>query len=345
MNRKDEHIKLSLLQTEQHNDFDNVRFVHNAINDCNIETIDLTTSYANYHFPLPIYINAMTGGTIKAKEINKTLALLANKFKIPMASGSMAILLKNQEAFASFQVIKENNRDGVFIANIGADQEWKSIKKIIDWFKPNILQIHLNIPQELIMKEGNKDFRKIENNIKEIMKNVDIPVIVKEVGFGMSRKTMSKLKELGVKTIDVGGKGGTNFIKIENERREKGLEYLNLYGLSTVESLLEATTIPNLEILASGGIRNPFDAIKALSLGAKAIGMAKYFLKLVTDNSIDDAIFKFNEFIEELKIIMTMLGVKNVSELQELELIFSPSLESFLRQRNISYEVLIKRKR
>lgn len=343
MERKNEHLNLALMQKNERNDFDNIRFVHNAIHDGDFSKINLTTSYANHTFPLPLYINAMTGGTKRAKEINEKLAIIANHFDLPIASGSLSLLLKDESLLDTYSIIKEKNPNGKFIANVGADKSYSEVEKIINLTSPDILQIHLNIPQEMVMVEGDRDFSKIESNIREIIANIKIPVIIKEVGFGMSRNTILKLKSLGANTIDVSGKGGTNFIQIENYRRTNRLDYLNDYGLSTVESLLEASNT-NIDVLASGGIRNPFDVVKALALGAKAVGMSRYFLNLVVRKNPVDAIEEVTNFINEIKIIMTILGVKNIEELKNLELIVSESIYSYMMQRDIKKEILYRRK-
>lgn len=195
----------------------------------------------------------------------------------------------------------------------------------------------------MIMLEGDRNFVNLKENIINIKNNVNIPVIVKEVGFGMDRKTLEKLKKLGIKTIDISGKGGTNFALIENKRRKIPFDTLNDFGLTTVESLLEANIVSNLEIFASGGIMTPMDVVKALALGSKAVGMAGYFLRLVTENSLSNAIKKFEHFILEVKTIMTILNAKKIDELKTKELIFDQYLLNFIKQRKIHMDILNKR--
>lgn len=335
MNRKDDHIKLTLVQQPQNNDFDKIRFIHNGVNLTSLSEVDLSTMICNKILKYPIFINAMTGGSKLAKEINNKLSLIANHFNIPIASGSLSIALKDSIYEDSFTIIRDNNKDGIVISNIGADKTVKDALRAIRMLNADILQIHINKAQELIMPEGERDFKNWQNNIKSIIEEVDIPVIVKEVGFGMSRKTIDTLKGLGVKTVDISGKGGTNFAKIENARREKSIPYLNDWGLSTVESLLEASGINDIEILASGGIRNALDIVKSLALGANAVGLSSYFLKLVTNKNIDEAIKEVEGLFSEIKIIMTMLGCNKINDLRDVELIFDESLYSFIQQRKI----------
>lgn len=335
MNRKDDHLKYALKQKTYDNDFDKIRFVHNALPSISFYEVFLKTSFCGFNLRFPIYINAMTGGSDQAYIINDKLSKLANYFNIPMASGSVSTAIKDSSLIDTFKVIRQNHPNGIVIANIGADKTYEDALKAIAILNADMLQIHLNVVQEMVMPEGDRDFRNLENNIKEIIEKVNVPVIIKEVGFGMSFNTIQKLKELNVKTVDVSGRGGTNFAEIENARREEEFSSLNSFGLSTVESLLEASLINDMEILASGGIRNPMDVVKALALGAKAVGMSKYFLDLVTNNTQAEAIYKFEKFLLEVKTIMTILGIKKVEDLKGAELIFDESILSFMKQRNI----------
>lgn len=343
VNRKNDHIKYALSQDFIENDFDKVRFVHQAISPISLTEVNLNTSFCNINFPYPFFINAMTGGTEKAQEINDKLAKLAREFNLPIASGSLSIALKDPRVSNSFTILRQNHPDGIIMANLGADKTFSDALIAKDLLKADIMQIHLNQVQELIMPEGERDFKNWQENIADIVKNVNLPVIVKEVGFGMSRKTFEILKSLNVKTIDVSGKGGTNFAKIENLRRQTPMTYLNDWGLSTVESLLEASNFKDLEILASGGIRHPLDVAKALALGAKAVGMSSYFLKLVMNHSLSEAIEKVEQFILELKTIMALLGTKTIEKLKNTEIILEDSLLSFMKQRKIDEKILLNR--
>lgn len=341
--RKNDHIKYALEQAQSTNDFERIRFIHSSLPNILLDDVNLSTSFCGFDFNYPIYINAMTGGTEESYIINDKLSQLANYFNLPMASGSLSIAIKNPQTKQSFEVIRNNLPNGIVIANIGADKTIVEANKAIEILDADILQIHLNVVQEMIMPEGDRNFVNLKENIINIKNNVNIPVIVKEVGFGMDRKTLEKLKKLGIKTIDISGKGGTNFALIENKRRKIPFDTLNDFGLTTVESLLEANIVSNLEILASGGIMTPMDVVKALALGSKAVGMAGYFLRLVTENSLSDAIKKFEHFILEVKTIMTILNAKKIDELKTKELIFDQYLLNFIKQRKIHMDILNKR--
>lgn len=335
MKRKDDHIAYAYQQKEQSNDFDRIRFVHTALPNISFEEVDMSTRIGRMDLEIPIFINAMTGGSSQAKEINEKLAKISAACNIPMASGSISSAIKDETLTETFDVIRANNSNGRIFANIGADKTLKDAKQAIQMLKADALQIHLNIAQEMIMPEGDRNFTNWEMNIRDIVDNIEIDVIAKEVGFGMGMESIRRLKGLGIKIVDISGKGGTNFAMVENARRNHKYPYLNNWGLSTVESLLEAKAIDDMEILASGGIRNPLDAVKALALGARAVGLASWFLKIAKEETVEEGILKTKRFIEEMRIVMTILNARNLRELRSKAIIFDEKLHSYITQRNI----------
>lgn len=194
------------------------------------------------------------------------LAILARETKTFMGVGSLSIALKDESTHDSFKIARRENPNGIIFANLGADKTIEDAKKacgkIID---ADGIQIHVNVCQEIVMPEGERQFSGWLDNISKIVDGLGLPVLVKEVGFGMSKPAIKSLKEIGVTTIDVSGKGGTNFAKIENSRRTNDkYNFLENYGNSTVVSLLEAQEyINNIDIIASGGIRNSMDIVKS----------------------------------------------------------------------------------
>lgn len=331
MNRKDDHINFALKQTVSHNDFDHIRFVPNSIPSVDVDQVDLSTTLFNQTFPYPIYINAMTGGTQQATMINKGLALLAKHFNLMMASGSLSQAIKDPSTLPSFQVIRETFEEGFILANIGISAPLENAQKAIDILKADAIQIHINAPQEIIMPEGDRIFSNWLDHLAHHATNLSVPVIAKETGFGMSLETLLKIKKAGIRTVDLSGKGGTNFIEIENNRRKMPLRSFESYGYSTVESLLEAKNVQDLTILASGGIRDAFDVVKALALGASAVGLSGFFLKLVTRYPFNEAIEIVSEFLEDIKKIMAILDAKTIHDLRSKKILFSEKLTHFLK--------------
>ena len=319
INRKDEHVDLALdnFKKFKSSDFDSMKIVYNSLSFTDFEDVDLSTNFCGLDFEFPFYINAMTGGSDKTLEINKQLANIAKRTGIAIASGSMSAALKDEKQIPSFKILRENNPEGIIMANIGAEYSLKEALRAVEIIDADILQIHINLIQELVMPEGDRSFKVWTKNIEEIVKNVGVPVIVKEVGFGMSDVTIRSLKDLGVKTIDVSGAGGTNFVTIENERREnKEFHYLEDFGISKIDSLLNSLSYQdNVEILASGGIRHPLDILKSLILGAKAVGISGLILSTLMNEGEDETVKLINRYKQELKTLMVLVDREKISDL------------------------------
>ncbi|HKL94822.1 MAG TPA: type 2 isopentenyl-diphosphate Delta-isomerase [Haploplasma sp.] len=312
-NRKDDHIKYALEEEIVTNDFDLIKLNHDSLPSLRFDDIDLSTNFLGKKVKYPFYINAMTGGSIKALEINKKLALIAKEFGLPFVLGSQSAALKDDSLIETYQIVRDVYPDVFLVSNVSANATLEQAKKAISMVKANALSIHLNVIQELVMNEGDRDFSKWESNIKTIINNVKVPVIVKEVGFGMSKRTIRHLSQIGVKIIDVSGKGGTNFARIERKRyNSKGTIFDDL-GISTVDSLKNAKDFIGL-VYASGGIRNALDIFKSLTLGAKAVGLSNYFLQL-TNLDLKDAIKEVNSLISDLKKLFIIYGVKSIKEI------------------------------
>ena len=316
MNRKDEHIKYALKYESAGNSFDDMELIQCSIPEYNLDEIDLSVNFAENTFEYPFFINAMTGGSKKGKEINRKLA---KEWNILFVTGSYSAALKNPDD-DSFEVVRKENKGLLLGTNIGADKNYTAGMKAVEDLNPLFLQIHVNLMQELIMPEGSRNFNEWEKNIVDFVKNIKVPLILKEVGFGMSPETVKKGMELGIKTFDISGRGGTSFAYIENMRGENRFSYLNEWGQSTVSCLLGLKDYINkAEIIASGGVRHPLDIIKALVLGAKAVGLSGTMLRLAENNSTEEIIEIVNSWKEECRMIMCALNAKNVKELQNVK--------------------------
>lgn len=310
--RKDEHIELAMKQNISYNDFDSISLEHFSLPEIDFDDVDLSTDYLGFKSSYPIYINAMTGGSDKAKEINEKLAHISKHFNIPFVLGSQSAALKHEELIDTYSIVRKINKDGFIVANVSANATLEQAKKAVNMVNANALSIHINVIQELVMHEGDRTFKHWQQNIKTIVENINVPIIVKEVGFGMSRKTIDTLISLGVKYIDVSGKGGTNFARIERMRaNNRDLTFEEL-GISTVDSLINAANY-DITTFASGGIRNALDIYKALHLGAKAVGLSNYFLKL-TNLELDDAIKEVNTLLINLKKLFVIFNKKTLEE-------------------------------
>ena len=198
------------------------------------------------------------------------------------------------------------------------------------------------------MQEADRDFSNWLTNIETLVREIEVTIIVKEVGFGMSPETVTQLASVGVKTVDVSGTGGTDFAKIEDNRRPfDRYPYMHGWGQSTVISLAEALSLPEgerPEIVASGGIKNPMDIVKSLAMGAKLVGMSNHFLQLARDDKrIEDAITNIRIMEEQTKMIMAMLGAKNLDELRQKDLILGPAVQNWCQARRIDWQAYANR--
>ena len=327
-NRKDDHIKYALEHESEDNSFDDVELIHSSIPKYNLDEIDLSTHFASHDFEFPFFINAITGGSENAKKINQKLAKVANECNLLFVTGSYSAALKNSDD-DSFNIVKKENPDLQLATNIGIDKNYTAGIAAIKALNPLFLQVHVNLMQELIMPEGSRNFNEWENNLKEFVQNIEIPIILKEVGFGMTEDTIKQGIGLGIKTFDISGRGGTSFAFIENMRRKNSLDYLNNWGQTTVSCLLNLKDYTDkVEIIASGGVRNPLDMIKCLVLGAKAVGLSRTILELAVKYDVENIIKIVENWKAECKMIMCALNAKNIKELQNTKyVLYGKTLE------------------
>ncbi|CBZ48426.1 type 2 isopentenyl-diphosphate Delta-isomerase [Streptococcus gallolyticus subsp. gallolyticus] len=317
INRKDEHIKYALKYQSPYNSFDDMELIHHSLPDYDLSEIDLHTHFAGRDFEFPFYINAMTGGSEKGRAVNQKLAQIAQATGLVMVTGSYSAALKNphDDSYPS----KEEFPELLLATNIGIDKPYELGLQTIHEMQPIFLQIHVNLMQELLMPEGEREFRQWKENLADYATKMPVPVILKEVGFGMDLKTIEMAHKLGIKTVDISGRGGTSFAYIENQRGHNR-SYLDEWGQSTVQTLLNAQPmIDKIEILASGGVRHPLDIVKCLVLGAKAVGVSRAILELVEKYSVEEVITIINGWKDDLRLIMCALNCKTIAELRQVD--------------------------
>ena len=347
--RKLEHIELYIrdFKNLNGNTFGDFHFVHNSLPETNINSINIETIFFDdLKSQAPFYINAITGGISQSKEINKAFARISKELGIPMAVGSQYIALEDKSVSDTFKIVREINPNGIIFANAGAMISAESANKIIDMIEADALQIHLNVPQEVIMSEGDRCFEGYLSNIEKLAKDVEIPIIVKEVGFGISGNTAKVLEDIGVKAIDIGGRGGTNFIKIESMRSRVNINRNFLqWGIPTAISLVECikSTTGKLDIMASGGIWDGVSIAKALSLGADSVGIAGFLLYLLVNEGESEVIKILKNIEEDLILCMLMLGAKNIDQLKESSIVITGDSKEWLEQRGYDLSCFARR--
>lgn len=322
--RKQEHVENYLKSTYEGDTlFEDIFLFNNSLPELNFNDIDTSTEFLGKKIDYPILINAMTGGAEFAEEINKELSILAREFNIPMAVGSQTIALCDEEGCKeSFRIVRENIKDGIVLGNLSGNATLDDAKRAIELIQGDGIQIHLNPAQEMIMLEGDRDFKGIIDNIESIVKGLGKPVIVKEVGFGMSSEVVKRLQDIGVKNIDISGAGGTNFIEIENTRYNH-MDFSELYnwGIPTSAAVINARKVLNKgnTLIASGGIRNSTDVIKSIVVGGDIAGISGELLSYLMHGGYDNAQDYLEGIFYKMKLMMLLLGAGNIEELKSLD--------------------------
>ena len=330
--RKEDHIRINLDQDVRSGistGLERYSFPHQALPELNLEKMDLSLALFGKNISAPIFISSMTGGTEAARLINQNLALAAQETGIPMGLGSQRAALEKPELAETYQV-RKYAPDIILFANLGAVQlnyglTPEDCQKAVDLVKADGLILHLNSLQEAVMTDGNTDFSGLAEKISEVCQTIEVPIIIKEVGWGISQKAAQLLDQAGVSAIDVAGAGGTSWTEVEMHRadndnaRKTASAFIN-WGIPTAESIqIVKNALPEMLIFASGGLRNGLDIAKAIALGARIGGMAGPFLKAASE-SADAVITEINRIKREIQISMFGAGVGNLKSLSEIQL-------------------------
>lgn len=298
--------------------------------------IDLSSDFLSKKLAYPLIINAITGGTDEARRINRSLAMLTRKYGLAMAVGSQTLAIHDPALRHTFSVVREENPHGVILANVSALSPVDEALQAVDMVQADGLQLHFNVAQELAMPEGDRDFAGVIDNIARLVEQSPVPVIAKEVGFGFSREAAEKLCEAGVRNFDIGGKGGTNFVAIEDQRQGLFAHEFDDWGIPTAVSLAELLTLEYpVHLTATGGIRTALDGVKALAMGAQLIGMAGSLLKILVNDG-ETALEKYlNGYLYRLKAGMLLTGAVSLEKLQQKPVIILGETASWLTARGI----------
>lgn len=336
--RKMDHIQYALSTGQsKKNMFNDIRFVHQALPDSAVSSISIKPKTGDLNLKSPVFINAMTGGGGRdTEQLNGLLARVAKETGAAMAVGSQMSALKDRNERQSYAIVRKENPHGILFANLGSEATVQQAQEAVEMIEANALQIHLNVVQELTMPEGDRDFRGAFDRIQAIAEQLQVPVIVKETGFGMSREAAEKLAGTEVAAIDVSGFGGTNFASIENERRRRKLAYFEDWGIPTAAAIVEVKSVFKKMVLASGGIQDAQDMIKAFLLGADAVGLAGSFLKTAMQEGEKQLIEEIEALHEDLAMMMTALGAENLTDLQKCPAVISGELAQYLSARGFS---------
>ena len=338
-NRKLEHLLICKNYDVEFKDkttgFEDIELIHNALPEVDKNEIDLSTDVFGKKLDSPLFITAITGGHPASKDINKQLAIAAEQNNIALGVGSQRAACEHPELADTYSVVRENAPDCLLVGNIGAPQLNLS-NKAVEILDADILAIHLNPLQESIQPEGDLDARGYLDLISKITDLVDIPVMAKETGCGISAETAKQLADAGVSFIDVEGAGGTSWAAVETYRSDDKYygELFWDWGIPTAISTAEVVNTVDVPVISSGGIRTGLEAAKAIALGADSVGMALPFLKKsISQEDLNQFIKKFND---SLRIAMFLVGANNIEELKQSKLVISGKTKQWLEDRGIN---------
>ena len=327
--RKTDHIRINLEENVRSGlttGLERFRFIHQALPELNLDAIHLSTKILGRKLQAPILISSMTGGTKEAKEINLKLAEAAQEMGVAMGLGSQRAAIEYPETASTFQV-RQVAPDILLFANLGAIQlnygyGIDECQRAVEMVEADGLYLHLNALQEAVQPEGDINFSGLLQKIETVCRSIEVPVIAKEVGWGISRDTAHQLINAGVAAIDVAGAGGTSWTQVEMHRAENPSQarlaaaFLD-WGIPTSESIQQVhQAFPETPIFASGGIRTGLDIAKCVALGATLGGMAGPFLKAAV-NSVEETVQTIWEIQREIQITMFATGSSRLDELSE----------------------------
>ena len=345
--RKRDHIRLSLERDvgfrEKSTWFEYVELVHQALPELDFQEVSTETTFLGRKFSMPLLIEGMTGGTPEAAEINGNLAEAAERVNIPIGVGSQRAAIADPGLEYTFRVARERGPRAFLIANISGVQlakegvEWA--ERAVEMIEADALAIHLNTLQEVVQPEGFAGFRGVRDAIERAVERLGVPVIVKEIGCGISREAAKMIEEAGASAIDVAGSGGTNWTLIEmlraegvDEEKRALAEVFLEWGIPTAASLIEVASTVSIEVIASGGIRTGLDIVKAMALGARMGGMAHPFLKPATQSpgAVESRLMRVKR---EIQAAMFLTGCRHTEEITRSKAIILGPLLDWVRQR------------
>ena len=318
--------------------FEHVEFVHDALPELSVQDIDMRSSFAGVELQAPLIIAAMTGGVDRAEKINRDLAKTAEKYGIGFAFGSQRPWLS--KGIKEGYMVRDVAPTTLLLGNIGIVQAAQTSNEVLQEMMHecgvNALCVHLNPAMELVQPEGDQDFRHgIDTLIR--LQELNIPIVVKETGCGLSRSLGRRIKEIGIEWVDISGAGGTSWVAVETHRAQDQKHKLGNtfwdWGIPTAASLAQLSGL-SLGACATGGMQNGLMIAKAVAMGAHCGGMARAFLQAYANRGIDGLEQAIEQVIAEIKISMLLCGARDIASLQKKPLVFSPEILRWISRKS-----------
>jgi isopentenyl-diphosphate delta-isomerase len=347
--RKAEHLELAVsadVERRAPAGWDELELIHEALPELDTSEVDLGVELLGFRLRMPLVIAGMTGGHEGATAVNAALARAAEKHGLAIGLGSQRAALADPSLVETYSVVRDEAPTAPVIGNIGASQliaqgdatplSLDDLREAVRMVRADALAIHLNFLEEAVQPEGDSCTRGVAEAIAAAAEALDVPIIVKETGAGISGSTARRLRELGVAALDVGGAGGTSFAIVERLRAERQGDAASLalglalgeWGIPTAAAVADAATA-GLPVIATGGVRSGLHAAKAIALGATAVGVARPLLvaALEGDMALDDWIERFRA---ELRTVMLLTGAADVAALQTRRYVVHGRLRDWL---------------
>ena len=342
--RKAEHIKICLEQKAQARKattgFEDIQLVHRALPEVDRQKISLSASFLGKKLSAPLIVGAMTGGTEEATKINASIAGAVEKLGLGMGVGSQRAAIEDQKLEKTYSIARKKAPTAFLIANIGGVQlvhgyTLKEVKKAVEMIDADAVAVHLNAVQEALQPEGQTNFKGVLAKISEIAGELDMPVIVKETGCGISAEDAKALEAAGVKAIDIGGVGGTSFAAVEYYRstspNNMGEAFWD-WGIPTAVSLIETTQTVKIPVIASGGVRSGLDIAKSLALNASLASISQPVLEAAVKGAKKTEEL-LSCLIDELRNVMFLVGAENLESLAKVPVVVAGKTAEWLNIR------------
>ncbi len=323
--------------------FEDVRIIHRALPELDISDVDTSVEVFGKRISFPLIIAGMTGGHPKTGEINRRLAIIARKLNIGLGVGSQRAGVEDPDVRWTFEIVREEYPDGLVLANIGLPQLREGgpdlAQEVVDMVDADALAVHVNVLQEAVQLEGEADAAGFIEVLEEVSEALDVPVVLKETGAGVSAEDAKAVGDL-IDGIDVGGAGGTNWAVVEAVRSkahgETPLGYaFSSWGIPTAASILEVRGAlgGGPVVIGTGGVRTGMDVAKALALGSDCAGMALPVLRKLLAEGIHGCVRFLRALAKEVKIAMLLTGSKNVKDMAKSPIVICGSLREWLESR------------